>query len=308
MNVEILLTESEIAEEFADSLEARDLPEKFFYWSPLSAKAWQALARSPLYAGLSETWRRLASQTKLMNDSDKNLSLVSLGAGDGTRDRPILDALLGAGAQLEYFPVDASQILIEEACALAEDLEVTTRGLKADISSPVHLVLAADAAPSNKLFLMAGNTLAGFEPLGEIKAIANAMHPGDRLALDIEIHSEEAVSNHTGSHFRRLSLTPLLSVGVSPEQGDLRSEHRHDERREGLHLITHKFRVEEDIRIRGTSKEILLPRAEWIQLNFQYLCSREAVHWLLESHAGLKIEREVASEDGRFLALVCRKG
>lgn len=307
MDVEILLTECEIAEEFADSLEARDLPEKFFYWSPLSAKAWLALARSPLYAGLSETWRLLASQARLMDDGGTSLSLVSLGAGDGTRDRPILDALLGAGARLDYFPVDASQILLEQACALAEDLEVTTRGLKADISSPVHLVLAADVAPSPKLFLMAGNTLAGFEPMGEIRAIANAMQSGDRLALDMEIYSEEAAENHTGDHFRRLSLAPLLSVGVSPEQGDLRSEHRRDERRKGLHLITHRFRVEEDIRIRSTSKEILLPRTEWIQLNFQYLCSPEAAHWLLESHAGFKVERELASEDGRFLALVCLK-
>jgi hypothetical protein len=30
MNIEVLLTETEIADEFAESIEARDIPEKFF--------------------------------------------------------------------------------------------------------------------------------------------------------------------------------------------------------------------------------------------------------------------------------------
>ena len=41
MNIEVLLTEAEIADEFAESFEARDLPEKFFYWSNPSVKAWR---------------------------------------------------------------------------------------------------------------------------------------------------------------------------------------------------------------------------------------------------------------------------
>ena len=42
MKIEILLTETEIAQEFSESMEARDIPEKFFYWFPLSAQAWLA--------------------------------------------------------------------------------------------------------------------------------------------------------------------------------------------------------------------------------------------------------------------------
>ncbi len=57
MNIEILLTEAEIAQEFKDSMEARDLPEKFFYWFPRSAAEWSSLTGdTSLYGGLNETW------------------------------------------------------------------------------------------------------------------------------------------------------------------------------------------------------------------------------------------------------------
>ncbi len=35
IQIEILLSEDQIAEEFMNALERRDLPEKFLYWFPL---------------------------------------------------------------------------------------------------------------------------------------------------------------------------------------------------------------------------------------------------------------------------------
>ncbi len=45
MKVEVVLTESDIAQEFIEAIEARDLPEKFFFWFPRSASEWSQLAR-----------------------------------------------------------------------------------------------------------------------------------------------------------------------------------------------------------------------------------------------------------------------
>ncbi len=44
MNIEVLLTEAEIAASSPRSMEARDLPEKFFYWTPFSVHAWKELS------------------------------------------------------------------------------------------------------------------------------------------------------------------------------------------------------------------------------------------------------------------------
>src|SRR5260370_22713445 len=93
----------------------------------------------------------------------------------------LIKALERAGRNVKYFPVDASQTLLELACSAAEDAEIETMGIKADISSPMHLVLASDAAESPKTFLMAGKKLGGFEPRGHVLHLAGSIHTRDRL-------------------------------------------------------------------------------------------------------------------------------
>src|ERR1039457_5054004 len=46
MKVEVVLTEADIAQEFAEAIEARDLPEKFFFWFPRSAGTLRTLRRT----------------------------------------------------------------------------------------------------------------------------------------------------------------------------------------------------------------------------------------------------------------------
>src|SRR5215469_5759739 len=97
MNIEVLLTEAEIAEEFAEAIEARDLPEKFFYWSPLSVQSWKALA--PVCdESLHSTWEALALKASDLTKSfGARVPVISFGAGDASKDRLILKALQSAG-------------------------------------------------------------------------------------------------------------------------------------------------------------------------------------------------------------------
>ena len=149
MKIEVVLTEAEIVQELAEAVEARDLPEKFFYWSPLSVRAWLARTAAPEFSGLRHCWKQLAAKAKwLVEPFTDRLPVISFGAGDGATDRVLLDVVQHAGPDLKYYPVDASQALLEMACATAEDLDIETAGIKADISSPMHLVFASDAAES----------------------------------------------------------------------------------------------------------------------------------------------------------------
>src|SRR5271157_489561 len=147
MKVEVVLSKADIAEEFAEAIQARDLPEKFFFWFPRSAMAWATLSQDAgLYGGLGETWQELSADAAAMvKPFGTRVPVISFGAGDGARDRLLLGALKDAGFECLYFPVDASQALLEMACAGADDEDIETVGIKADISSPVHLVYAADA-------------------------------------------------------------------------------------------------------------------------------------------------------------------
>src|ERR1035437_8049116 len=186
MRVDVILTEADITQEFTEALEARDLPEKFFFWFPRSAAEWSALTRdSELYVGLRETWKQISSEAaELARHFGKRAPVISFGAGDGARDRLLMMALKDAGCECAYFPVDASQAMLEMACAGAEDEDIETAGIKADISSPIHLIYAADAADPPRLFILSGNTMGSLDPLAESRYVAQCKKPGDRLIID----------------------------------------------------------------------------------------------------------------------------
>ncbi|MBZ5727717.1 MAG: L-histidine N(alpha)-methyltransferase [Acidobacteriia bacterium] len=310
MKVEVVLSEMDIAQEFAEAIEARDLPEKFFFWFPRSATEWASLAsHTELYGGLWDTWKEIAAHAPaLAQRFHGRAPVISLGAGEGARDRLLMEALKNAGCECLYFPVDASQAMLEMACAGADDEDIETVGIKADISSPVHLVYAADAAEPPRLFIISGNTISSFDPLAEIRYIAQCMKPDDRLIVDGEIYDEHlSMARRDNPAARKFVSALLASVGIGADDGEIRFNHKRDERREGLHLITRGFRAARDLSATVAGQEIPLERGERIGMNFQYVYTPEAFRWLLTEHGGLEIETEYGSPDGRFLTAICKK-
>lgn len=307
MKIEVVLTETDLAEEFADALAARDLPEKFFYWFPLSLRAWLALVRDPAQAAANQSWRiisdRIPPHVRHIPDP---LAVISFGAGEGSKDRVLLAALQSSGRQLRYFPVDSSQALLELACAAGEDDNYETTGVKADISSPMHLVFASDAAESPKLLVMAGNTLGAFDPVAQIRYMTDCLHAGDRLLLDGELYADDTVARHTAAARDFVSAT-LSSIGFSAADGEVLFSHRADERHAGLHMIARHFRASRDLRAWVGRPEILIARGERIGLNFKYAYSQEAFRWLISQTGRLRILEELCSPEHRLIAAVCER-
>ena len=310
MKVEVVLTEADIAQEFVEAIEARDLPEKFFYWFARSAAEWMELiGHAELYGGLWRTWKELAENSGDLSAHFRGRApVISFGAGDGARDRLLMDALKKAGCECTYFPVDASQAMLEMACAGAEDDDIETVGIKADISSPVHLVYAADAAEPPRLFILSGNTMGSFDPLAEIRYVAQCMKPEDRLIVDGEIHdAEQSMARRDNPASRKFISNLLANVGIAADDGEIRLSLKRDDRREGLHLVTRSFGAGRDLSATVAGQEISLQRGERIGMNFQYTYTPEAFRWLVSEHGGLRILSEHQSPDGRFLTLVCKK-
>ena len=303
MNIEVLLTEAEIAQEFADSLEARDLPEKFFYWTPLSVKRWKELSERS-EGSLRATWESLAAKAAgLTAPFGDKVPVISLGAGEGLKDRLFLRALVAAGRDVKYFPVDASQTLLEMAVAGAEDDDVEVLGIKADIASHMHLVLAADVSEAPRIFLMVGNTLGGFDPMDQIKQVADVVQKGDILIIDARLRDGAALPPREEQ--RRFVFAPLEAAGVTPDDGQVDFAENRDDRLDGLYMVTRRFQAARDLRFQAGGKEVPMARGERILLNFRYMYTAEAFRWLLTEHAGLRVVGEMNSPDGRFITAVC---
>ncbi|HTS63757.1 MAG TPA: L-histidine N(alpha)-methyltransferase [Candidatus Acidoferrales bacterium] len=310
MKMEVVLTEADIAQEFAEAIEARDLPEKFFFWFPRSAMAWITLVqRAELYGGLWDSWKEIAATAPaIARYFNRRVPVISFGAGDGLRDRLLMKALKDAGCESLYFPVDASQTMLELACGGADDEDIETVGIKADISSPVHLVYAADAAEPPKLFILSGNTMGSFDPLAEIRYLVQCMKPEDRLIVDGEIYDAKGTMGRRDNGASRKFLgTMLASVGIAEDDGEIRFDQKIDSRHDGLHLVTRYFRAGRDLSATVAGEEISLERGERMGMNFQYTYTLEAFRWLLTEHGGLEIESEYSSPDHRFVTAICKK-
>ena len=311
MKVEVVLTEADITQEFVEAMEARDLPEKFFYWFPRSAAEWSDLAKEPvLYAGLGETWKELCAEAPgpgaplRRTHSGDQLSARAMARATAL----LMRALKDAGCECIYYPVDASQTMIEMACSGAEDDDFEATGIKGDISSPVHLIYAADAAEAPRLFIFSGNTMGAFDPLAEIRYVAQCLKPDDRLIIDGEIFDEaKSMALRDNPAARKFLGALLASVGIEDDDGEIKFSHKRDDRHAGLHLFTRSFRASRDLSATVAGQEISLERNESIGLNFNYTYTPEAFRWLVSEHGGLEILREYRSPDGRFMTLICRK-
>jgi hypothetical protein len=87
IQIDILLSEDQITQEFMDALKRLDLPEKFFYWFPLSIKAWINLCSNGAYRNYVRSHSVLhnhASEIVSMLPPEP-IELISLGAGQGLK-------------------------------------------------------------------------------------------------------------------------------------------------------------------------------------------------------------------------------
>src|SRR5260221_10900325 len=114
MRVEVVLTEADIAQEFAEAVEARDLPEKFFFWFPRSAAAWATLIRDvELYGGLNETGRPIAGEFGALTRAfDRRLPGISFGRRGGLLGQGLIGPIKDAGAECLHFPVYSNHALV----------------------------------------------------------------------------------------------------------------------------------------------------------------------------------------------------
>src|SRR5438445_8057759 len=149
VSIQAVLTENALADEFVSAFHARRLPEKFFYWFPLSVRAWLALCSDGAYRNFVRSRSLIAQSARDLARSAQPgpLEVLSLGSGQGDKDLLLLEALRENGSRVSYVPVDASLALLEMACGGAQGAGFPALGIKADFSRAEHLAtLAADAA------------------------------------------------------------------------------------------------------------------------------------------------------------------
>ena len=311
IQIDILLSEDQIAQEFMDALERHDLPEKFFYWFPLSIRAWINLCGDGAYRNYVRSHSVLqnhAAEIVSMLPSEP-IELISLGAGQGTKDFLIMEHLQKQGKYLNYRPVDASQGLLEIACQSAKDKNFACRGLKADLNNDSHLTeMQAILDEKPRLIMMLGNTLGAFDPLKFASKLDNIMRPQDFLILDGELFNQtDTLAGYDNPINRQFAFGPLSSVGLSePNDGRLHIKTDVDNRQAGLYRIRKHFQASRDLKIMLAGETVQILSDTNIEMSWSYKYDRDALTGLITS-SGMQLAAEYLSTDKRFLTLLVKK-
>ena len=311
IQVDILLSEDQIAQEFMGAIDRHDLPEKFFYWFPLSIRAWINLCGDGAYRNFVRSHSVLqnhAAEIVSMLPSEP-IELISLGAGQGTKDFLIMEQLKIKGKYLNYRPVDASQGLLEIACQSAKDKNFACRGLKADLNNDSHLTemqVISDEKP--RLIMMLGNTLGAFDPLEFAAKLVNIMRPQDFLIIDGELFNHtDTLAGYDNPINRQFAFGPLSSVGLSePNDGSLHIKTDVDKRQPGLYRVRKHFHASRDLKIMLAGETVQILSDSNIEMSWSYKYDRDALTGLITS-SGMQLAAEYLSTDKRFLTLLVKK-
>jgi uncharacterized SAM-dependent methyltransferase len=311
LHIDVLLSENQMAREFFAALNRHELPEKFFYWFPTSVRAWLNLCSDGAYRNF------MRSQTLLQKHATEvvstlpqgDIGVISLGAGQGIKDMLVLEELRASGRAPHYVPLDASQALLEMACALARDSGFSCRGVKADLANAQHLAAVNSfnhEAP--RLVMILGNTLGAFDPLDYCAQLARLLRPQDHLLVDGEIFTATVtMSGYDNPLNRQFAFGPLRSLGLTePEDGMLQFESDIDDRKPGLYRVRKHFRPARDLALLIAGETIRWRAGERIEMNWSYKYARETFLELLRE-AGITPVEQYVSDDERFLMALARK-
>src|SRR5213596_607888 len=305
--VHALVTENDLADEFVASFRARRLAEKFFYWFPLSVRAWLALCSDGAY-------RNYVRSRSLIARSAGDLAghfvpgpveVLSLGAGQGDKDLLLLEALRAHGMRVAYLPVDTSQALLELACGGALAARFAAHGIKADFARPDHLAaLAPDPETPARLVLLLGNTLGAFDPLAAARQLRALLRPHDSLIVDGELYAaQHTVAGYDNPLNRRFAWAPLVAVGITEQDGELVFEDGVDARLPGLHPLAKHFRATRDVVAQVGGESLMLSAGERLEMNHSYKYDADTFQRILAG-AGLDARWRGLSDDARFLMVL----
>lgn len=308
LQIEVLLSEAALADDFLQALAERFLPERFFYWFPLSVRAWLQLCQDGPYRNFIRSDRLVRAGAEAIVGSlpAGPIEVMSLGSGQGTKDLHLLGALADARRASTYRPVDAGQMLLEMACSTAEEHGIAATGVKADLTKRTHLeALRPGAKSPSRLVMLLGNTLGGFDPPAMLHALKSVLREKDLLLVDGELHNDQDTrAGYDNPLNRNFAFAPLQSIGIHETDGELVFEPLAD-LAPGVHRLGKYFRARTDLALRIAGETFSLKAGERIRMNHSGKYERKAFLALL-ADAGFKPLKDWTSDDDRFVMVLAR--
>ena len=186
------------------------IPERYHYFTEEGAEFWLRLSSDPQYRFHSNSMllvhriaSRFARHIARISDNREDIDFVSMGSGDGEKDRILLDALITSGFRaLNYYPIDISDKLLVECIRNVfrdnyDHRGVHTKAVIGDFCNLPVLRAVYEDRPSPNVFSILGNTLGNSDEPKILSALKQSMYPGDFAVIEINCALDEISSGRS---------------------------------------------------------------------------------------------------------------
>ena len=197
------------------------LPAKYFY-DDVGSQLFQQITQHDDYYPTRTEFEILEKVKDLLPqivDQDR-LDVIELGVGDGHKSRLIIDGLLDAGCQVQYFPIDISQ----KAMQLLEPNtrthpRLSTHGIVAEYMEGLRFARAQSNNPQLVLFL--GSNIGNFDRVqnqGFLRRLWKSLRDGDLTMIGFDLKKDvklmTAAYNDSSGHTRQFNLNLLSRINA----------------------------------------------------------------------------------------------
>jgi L-histidine N-alpha-methyltransferase len=185
------IANSTIAQELSLSLSRRKkfISPKFFY-DKIGSSLFERICRLPEYYPTRTEFEILDSIKKeLSRYLIGNFVLVELGSGSSIKTRKLLEILTGKQKDVEYYPVDISDILKNSSINLHDEYEnLKIIGIIDQYETGLEFIAKLDQ--TKKLIIFLGSSFGNFGPVDGInflEKIRSSMNRGDMLLIGLDL-------------------------------------------------------------------------------------------------------------------------
>lgn len=233
----VITSKKDVEKRLCECLKNHELPDYLLYTGTGGAKNWLKLDGAETFP--------VARQLKVLLEKNLDpivrfiptgMSLVSVGVGNGEKERIFLDALVRKNlaenptlgkVSIRYYPIDINSEFVDMALEKVENLPVEKKGIvgfleeMAILKKNWHLPI---------LFCILGNTFCNYEPEFILQLVHENLEQGDLFFFDVNMlptegaEAQSARRSVLGTYASRenalFNMYPLLRYGMAPEDFD----------------------------------------------------------------------------------------
>lgn len=309
-----LVTKEDLEAKLQYSLQQRKLPDYFLYLGITGSKNWFELEQSKEFTIASRLTELLHSNIqKIANTLPPQIDLISIGVGDGKKEKLILERLI-ENKSVRYFPVDISSPIVDVALETVKEFEMPITGIVAFFED---LPRFRQYWNTPTLLCMLGNNMSNYHPDNLLSTIHDVLEAGDYFLFDCHLFTAQAdeearwreifSKSYQSEVNIRFNLSPLLERGLDKEECSFEIDLIKVDTPFGAIYRTEKhIKILKDAQIMVGKSEITFEKGDIIQMGFTYKYTAAQIEEYLR-HYNFHIAHKYFSEDDVNLLILAKK-